>query len=85
MPKRGPLTKRRVPRAPRKSREAILRQPCKLCADQVVVDYREADFLKKFMTERGKILGRHMSAACAAHQRQIATAIKRARVMQLVR
>ena len=61
------------------------RQHCRLCADQVIVDYREADFLKKFMTERGKILSRHFTSACAAHQRQIALAIKRARNAQLVR
>jgi small subunit ribosomal protein S18 len=72
-------------REPRKPREEAVRQPCKLCADQVVVDYKQTDFLKRFMTERGKILARQFTSACATHQRQITRAIKRARVMQLVR
>ncbi len=74
---------RREGRSPRATE--LPRQPCKLCADQVVVDYRQADFLKKFMTERGKILHRQFTSACASHQRQIARAIKRARNMMLVR
>ena len=49
------------------------------------IDYKQADLLKKFMTERGKILPRRISGNCAKHQRQLATAIKRARVMLLVR
>ena len=74
-------------REPRRLREVeqLPKQPCNLCAVQVIVDYRQVDFLKKFMTERGKILSRHFTNACASHQRQLTRAIKRARVMQLVR
>ncbi|MEI6084883.1 MAG: 30S ribosomal protein S18 [Verrucomicrobiota bacterium] len=66
-------------------RDVIIKRDCKLCKDQVKLDYKQPDLLKKFMTERGKILSRRLSGNCASHQRELATAIKRARVMMLVR
>jgi small subunit ribosomal protein S18 len=73
-------------RDPRKSkRDIIIKRDCKLCIDQMEIDFKQADLLKKFMTERGKILPRRISGNCARHQRQLATAIKRARTMLLVR
>ncbi len=69
----------------RRKSEIIIKRDCKLCEDQVTLDYKQADILKKFMTERGKILPRRFSGNCAKHQRQLARAIKRARVMLLVR
>jgi len=69
----------------RQRREIIIKRDCKLCEDQVVIDYKQADLLKKFMTERGKILPRRFTGNCSMHQRQLATAIKRARAMLLVR
>lgn len=72
-----------APRGPR--REVIIKRDCKLCKDQVKLDYKQPDLLKKFMTERGKILPRRVSGNCATHQRELATAIKRARAMLLVR
>jgi small subunit ribosomal protein S18 len=70
-------------RSPR--REIFVKRDCKLCKDQVEIDYKQSDLLKKFMTERGKILPRRISGNCARHQRQLATAVKRARTMLLVR
>ena len=71
---------------PRSSRrEVIIKRDCKLCEDQVTIDYKQGDLLKKCMTERGKILPRRFSGHCARHQRQLAAAIKRARVMLIVR
>ena len=70
---------------PRRDREVIVKRDCKLCMDQIAIDYKQADLLKKFMTERGRILPRRFSGNCAKHQRQLATAIKRARAMLLVR
>ena len=70
-------------RTPR--REMIVKRDCKLCKDQIELDYKQPDLLKKFMTERGKILPRRISGNCARHQRQLANAIKRARTMLLVR
>ncbi|MGI6227428.1 MAG: 30S ribosomal protein S18 [Peptococcales bacterium] len=58
---------------------------CAFCVDKVDgVDYKEVNKLKKFVTERGKILPRRISGNCAKHQRQLTTAIKRARVMALL-
>jgi small subunit ribosomal protein S18 len=72
-------------RKPRREREIFVKRDCKLCKDQIAIDYKQADLLKKFMTERGRILPRRYSGNCAKHQRQLATAIKRARTMLLVR
>ena len=69
----------------RKKSEVFIKRDCKLCEDQITLDYKQPDLLKKFMTERGKILPRRFSGNCARHQRQLARAIKRARVMLLVR
>ena len=49
------------------------------------IDYKDAELLKKFMTDRGKILPRRLTGANAQQQRQIKNAIRRARVMGLVR
>ena len=72
-------------RRPRRDRDIIVKRDCRLCKDQIAVDYKQADLLRKFMTERGRILPRRYSGNCAKHQRQLATAIKRARAMLLVR
>ena len=66
-------------------REIFIKKDCKLCEDQVTIDFKQPDLLKKFMTERGRILSRRVSGNCALHQRQLARSIKRARVMLLVR
>ena len=71
------------PRRPR--REVFVPRDCKLCQDLVVIDYKQPDLLRKFMTERGKILPRRFTGNCAMHQRLLTTAIKRARTMLLVR
>ncbi len=72
-------------RRPKRDRDIIIKRDCKLCKDQISIDFKQPDLLKKFMTERGKILPRRLSGNCARHQRQLATAIKRARAMLLVR
>ncbi|MDR3021864.1 MAG: 30S ribosomal protein S18 [Clostridiales bacterium] len=64
------------------------RKVCLYCADKLLassdIDYKDTSKLKKFITEKGKIHPRRMSGACAKHQREINTAIKRARVMALL-
>lgn len=58
---------------------------CGFCIDKVeAIDYKEFNKLKKFVTERGKILPRRISGNCAKHQRQLTVAIKRARHMALL-
>lgn len=61
------------------------RRVCAFCIDKVEsIDYKEAGKLRKFITERGKILPRRISGNCAKHQRQLTVAIKRARHMALL-
>lgn len=48
------------------------------------IDFKDVDLLKRFITERGKILPRRISGNCAKHQRALTVAIKRARVMALL-
>jgi len=52
---------------------------CRFCANKAKIDYKDADGLKRFTTERGKILPRRITGTCAKHQKQLALAIKRAR------
>jgi len=61
------------------------RKNCNFCVDKVEsIDYKDVPRLKKFVTERGKILPRRISGNCAKHQRMLTTAIKKARVMALL-
>lgn len=56
------------------------RKVCALCSDKnLVLDYKNAEQLKKFVNEKGKILPRRATGACAKHQRDITLAVKRAR------
>ncbi|MCL6614322.1 MAG: 30S ribosomal protein S18, partial [Firmicutes bacterium] len=58
---------------------------CSFCVDKIEkVDYKETARLRKFITERGKILPRRISGNCAQHQRQLTVAIKRARHVALL-
>ena len=61
------------------------RKVCRYCADKnAKIDYKNAGEMKYFVTERGKIVPRRISGNCALHQREIATAIKRARNVALL-
>jgi len=61
------------------------RKVCRFCADKALkVDYKDQNQMKYFLTERGKIIPRRISGNCALHQRQVATAIKRARMLAIV-
>lgn len=61
------------------------RKVCQFCVDKATfVDYKDIAKLKKFTSERGKILPRRVSGACAKHQREVNTAIKRARQAALL-
>ena len=58
---------------------------CIFCQDKVTeIDYKDVAKLRKFISERAKILPRRVSGTCALHQRQLTTAIKRARQMALL-
>lgn len=61
------------------------RKVCAFCVDKIEqVDYKDTGRLRKYVTERGKILPRRISGNCAIHQRQLTVAIKRARQMALM-
>ena len=57
---------------------------CKFCSQKMKIDYKDADGLRRFITERGKILPRRITGTCAKHQRALAVAIKRARLIALL-
>ncbi|MBO6263992.1 MAG: 30S ribosomal protein S18 [Clostridia bacterium] len=76
--KTTPVAKKPIRKAPR-------RKVCSFCVEKVeAIDYKDTGKLKKFVTEKGKILPRRMTGVCAKHQRLLATAIKRARVAALL-
>ena len=83
MPRRKPEAKPRE--GARTRREMIIKKDCRVCKDDLIIDYKQSELLKKFMTERGKILPRRITGNCAYHQRMLGRAIKRARVMLMVR
>lgn len=58
---------------------------CTFCVDKVaMVDYKDIGRLRKFLNERSRIIPRRVSGNCARHQRQVTTAIKRARIIALL-
>ncbi|MCI8844396.1 MAG: 30S ribosomal protein S18 [Oscillospiraceae bacterium] len=61
------------------------RKVCSFCVDKItMIDYKDTAKLRRFLSERGKILPRRTTGTCAAHQRQLTTAIKRARHVALL-
>ena len=57
---------------------------CKFCIQKLKIDYKEPDTLRRFITERGKILPRRITGTCAKHQRALALTIKQARTIALL-
>ncbi len=58
---------------------------CRFCYDKdLKIDYKNPDILHKFITDRGKILPRRVTGTCAKHQRELAVAIKKARIIALL-
>ncbi len=61
------------------------RKVCQFCVDKIqYIDYKDLPRLRRYMSERSKILPRRMTGNCAKHQRQLSTAIKRARHIALL-
>ena len=75
-------------RAPRAARPAInhrRKKVCIFCEDKIdYIDYKDTGRLRKFISESGKILPRRVSGTCSLHQRELQTAIKRARQVALL-
>ncbi|MDA8169264.1 MAG: 30S ribosomal protein S18 [Nitrospiraceae bacterium] len=61
------------------------RKFCRFCADKTeFIDYKDLKGLRSYVTERGKLLPRRMTGTCALHQRELTTAVKRARNIALL-
>lgn len=78
---RAERSEKRFSGKPRRARRKV----CSFCVDKAKsVDYKEAMRLRKYISERGKVLPRRISGCCAGHQRMVTQAIKRARLMALL-
>lgn len=72
-------------RPKRFNKKAGRKKVCSFCVEKAKeIDYKDVAKLKHFVTEKGKILPRRQTGTCSAHQRMIATAVKRARIMALL-
>ena len=61
------------------------KRPCRFCQDKIAgIDYLDYQKFQKLLTERGKIMPSRITGTCAKHQRQLAAAIKKARVLALL-
>ena len=65
-------------------RKFFRRKVCKICIGKAKADYKDPEALRRFTTDRGKILPRRITGTCAKHQRLVATQIKRARALALL-
>ena len=69
----------------KKKKTFTRKRMCRFCADaSLIIDYKDTKMLGYYTTERGKIIPRRISGNCAKHQRQLTTAIKRARHLALL-
>ena len=79
----------RTKRKKKKSKDSSLKfrrkKTCYCCENQVLlIDFKDERLLQRFVSDRGKIVPRRISGACARHQRGLASAIKRARVLGIL-
>lgn len=69
----------------KKFKKPSKKKVCLFCQNkEEKIDYKDINKIKKYMTEKGKILPRRQTGVCARHQRELSLAIKRARVMALL-
>lgn len=68
----------------RKGKVFFRKKVCRFCTQKAKIDYKDADGLRRYTTERGKILPRRITGTCAKHQRRLALEIKRARALALL-
>ncbi len=67
-----------------KGKTFFRKKVCRFCAQKAKIDYKDPDGLRRYTTERGKILPRRITGTCAKHQRRLALEIKRARAICLL-
>lgn len=69
----------------KKTRRAPKKKVCQFCVEKIEeIDYKDVAKLRRYITEKGKIIPCRTSGVCAEHQRQLTVAIKRARMMALL-
>ena len=76
-----------MPAVPRRKRKQffVRRKVCRFCVDaKLLIDYKDVNTLRQFVTERGKIIPRRISGNCARHQRSLTRAVKQARLLALM-
>ena len=79
------VSTRPTERPERAMRPRKRRKVCQFCVDKIAhIDYKDAAKLRRYVSERGKILPCRMTGTCAMHQRQLTVAIKRARQIALL-
>lgn len=67
------------------SKKIFKKKPCQFCLQKIeYIDYKNLEIISKFINSHGKILASRITGTCARHQRNLAVAIKRARIMALV-
>lgn len=82
-PARKPKPRRRSDS--QRGKYAPRRKVCSFCADKMPeVDYKDLNRLRRYLSERAKIEARRKTGTCARHQRQLSTALKRARFLALL-
>lgn len=74
-----------MPARPREGGKRPNRKVCTFCVEKIAyIDYKEVSRLRRYVSERGKILPRRMTGTCAKHQRPLTVALKRARSIALL-
>jgi small subunit ribosomal protein S18 len=79
------MSEEKVVKRPSGKKPMSRKKVCVFCVDKIdTLDYKDVAKLRKYVTEKGKIVPRRMSGTCAKHQRVVTEAIKRAREMALL-
>ena len=80
-----PVRKRTTKKGEPLKKRVYKKRPCRFCIDKIqAIDYLDYQKFQKLLTERGKIVPSRISGTCAKHQRQLARAIKKARILSLL-
>ncbi len=83
-PARKPRDEDDEPRGERSSGGSRRRKTCPFSSGQVVIDYKDVDMLKRYVSDRGKLLPSRITGVSAKYQRQLTAAVKRARQLALL-
>lgn len=70
---------------PERERRIFKKRPCRLCKEKIKsINYKDVDYVSRFVSDRGRIVPSRITGSCARHQRMIANAVKRARIADLL-